>query len=273
MTDLQHKLLAMLEWVITFFQNNNIKYYIVGGTLLGAVRHEGFIPWDDDIDIALPRSEYLKFIDLMGTKVIEGYRLESPYEESTNFLYTYSKLYDTRTTLIERQRRSIKRGLYIDIFPLDGLGDDEHSANKRFKLIDRKNMFLMARTCALRKQRRFLKNIAIIYARCIPFINEKKLALRIDEMSSKYDFETSEYIANLNGAYREKEIFEKKVFGKPTKYRFESIEVFGPEHYNEYLTQLYGDWKKLPPENKRGIQHDFALLDLKKSYLEESDKK
>ncbi|OPZ32559.1 MAG: LicD family protein [Tenericutes bacterium ADurb.BinA124] len=267
MTEMQTKLLEMLKWLTEYLEGNGIRYYAVGGTLLGAIRHKGFIPWDDDVDIAIPRPDYDRLINIFGNR-IGKYVLETPYQNNNDFLYTFSKLYDTSTTLIEKQKKNVKRGIYIDIFPLDGLGTDYEKAIKAFKKVDQKNMFLMTRTCAIRKQRKWYKNVAIILSRIIPFINNKKLSLKIDSLASAILYDDSTYIANLNGAYREREIVKKELFEMPTKYQFETINIYGPSHYDEYLTQIYHDWKSLPPIEKRGIQHDYLLIDLKKSYLD-----
>ena len=267
MSDLQKKLLEMLKWLTKYLDDNNISYYVVGGTLLGAVRHKGFIPWDDDIDIARPRPDYDKLIKLFNG-VIDNYKLESPYENNKDYLYTYAKFYDVNTTLVERLRKKVKRGVFIDVFPLDGVGNTKEESVNFFKKVDKKNMFLMTRVCAIRKQRGFVKNAAIVVSRLNPFVNTKKYSLKVDKLASSKNYDDCNYVANLNGAYREREVFEKSFFGEPTNYQFEDMVVKGPAKYDEYLTQLYHDWTKLPPEEKRGVQHDFVLLDLDKPYLE-----
>ena len=119
---LQQKLLGMLTWLIKYIDDNNIRYYIIGGTMLGAVRHEGFIPWDDDIDIAVPRNDYERLIDLLKSPV-DHYVIESPKGEAEDYVYSYAKLYDLNTSMTELARKNVKRGVYIDIFPLDGIGN------------------------------------------------------------------------------------------------------------------------------------------------------
>jgi len=267
MTEMQVKLLEMLSWLTDYLERHNIIYYIVGGTMLGAIRHKGFIPWDDDIDIALPRDEYNKLI-LGFNNNGEKYVLETPYDNNSDYLYTYSKLYDSTTTLIERQRHNIKRGIYIDIFPLDGLGNSVEDAKKMFKVVNKKNCFLMTQTCAIRKQRKVIKNMAILVSRSIPFFNIKKYSLKVDKFASQKQYDASKYIANLSGSYGEKEIVDKCLFGNPTNYSFENIIVKGPEFGEKYLSQLYNDWMILPPLEKRGVQHDFVYVDLNKSYFE-----
>ena len=268
MTEMQKKLLEMFSWFTKFLDANNITYYAVGGTLLGAVRHKGFIPWDDDIDIAIPRPEYNRLIELFKEKR-DHYVLETPYEKNKDFLYSFSKLYDVDTTLIERQRHNIKRGLYIDVFPLDGAGNNYKEASKIYRKCSRKSILYKASMFAVRKQRKWYKNALIIASRMIPFYNIKKSSLKIDRLFSKYSYENSEYVCNFNGSYGSKEITEKRLFGTPKEYDFEHLKIKGPEFFDEYLTRIYHNWKELPPVEKRGIQHDFILLDLNKSYFDE----
>lgn len=266
LTPLQNKLLEMLKWFHDYCCSNQIRYYAAGGTLLGAIRHKGFIPWDDDIDLVLPRPDYEKLISLFN-EPMNGYILETPYSGNKDYLYSFSKLYDTSTTLIENLRYKCRRGVYIDIFPLDGLGNDEFYM-RNFSKIDRWNMFLMTRTCAIRKDRPTYKNAAIIISRLIPsiIIDNKELAIKIDRLAAMHDYESSDYVANVMGNYREKEIVKKHIFGNPTLYTFENIEIFGAEHYDEYLTKIYGDWRKLPSKEKQVSHHDYVELDLDKAY-------
>ena len=260
MTELQNKLLEILTWFIKFLEDNNITYYAVGGTLLGAVRHKGFIPWDDDVDIAIPRPEYNRLIKIFNKKR-EHYVLETPYDGNKDYLYTYSKLYDTNTTLVERQRKPLKRGVFIDIFPLDGAGNSYEEALSFYKKNNKSNSLLIAKTCAIRKQRKWYKNILIILARLIPFVNLKNLSLKVDNGFSRKGYEENLYVSNFCGSYRTKEINEKRIFGKPQEFEFENIKIKGPEYPNEYLNRIYGDWKELPPTEKRGVQHSFLKID------------
>ena len=107
---LQQKLLDILKWFHLFCEENNLKYYAIGGTMLGVVRHKGFIPWDDDIDVGMPREDYNKFIELTKNKQFDKYVVESIYDNNKDFFYPMVKIYDTTTTLIENTR--YKRTLY-----------------------------------------------------------------------------------------------------------------------------------------------------------------
>lgn len=269
LNSMQEKLLEMLKWFHNYCVNNNIQYYAVGGTMIGAMRHHGFIPWDDDIDIAVPRKDYNRLIHEF-TNIIDGYLLESPYSGNYDYLYSYAKLYDTRTTVVENTRVPCKRGVYIDIFPLDGIGNTYEDAKRYFDKFDKRNMFLMTRTCVIRSDRSWYKNASIIAARAIPnfILDDKKLSISVDQMAASLNDEKSVYVANLMGAYRSKEITLREYFGHPTLYSFEGIKIYGPEKYDEYLQGIYKNWRELPPEDKRNTKHDFVVFDLEKSYIE-----
>ena len=264
-------LLNMMAWFHEQCTSNKLRYYVLGGTMLGAVRHKGFIPWDDDIDVGLPRRDYERLKKLPCFNNINNrYILETPESKARDYNYCFSKLYDTKTTLIENTRYHIKRGIYIDIFPLDGMGNTEEESHATFKIIDKKFKVILTRTTGLRKGRSLLKNMAVIGGRLIPSIifNVKKAIIDINNSCSKKDFDHYDYGGNPFGAWREKEIMNRTIMGNPTLYQFENIEVFGAQDADGYLTHLYGDWKELPPIEKRVSHHDFIKLDLNRSYLD-----
>ncbi len=272
LNSLQEKLLGLLKWFDGFCRKENLRYYIIGGTCIGAARHQGFIPWDDDADVGMPRSDYEKLVSLFEERensIIDGFMLETGKSDAKDFYYTFGKLYDTTTTMTEKTRFNCRRGVYIDVFPLDGMGDTREESLKHFSKIDRKNMFLMTRVCAVEKRRSFYKNAAIVLSRLIPpfIVNDKKLVRKIDEMSAEKDFDKCNYVCNTASTYRSREIMERRIFGTPTEYPFEGEMLYGPENYDEYLTTLYGNWRELPPKEKQVAHHDFIELDLEKSFL------
>jgi len=264
LNDLQAHLLKMLKWFHNYCCEHELKYYVIGGTMLGAVRHSGFIPWDDDVDVIMPRSDYEKIIKLLENPE-DDYIVESPKSEDEEYLYGFAKLYDLRTSMTETLKKPITRGVYIDIFPLDGIGNTLEESYRNYKKIDRANMLLAMKTSAYRKGRVWWKNVAVFVGSLIP-VNAKKLAKHLDSLCSKHSFDEYEFCGNLVSTYRVREIIRKDVFGEPTLYDFEDTQVFGPEKYEEYLTNLFRNWRELPPEKKRCSAHDFANLDLNKPY-------
>ena len=261
---LQQKLLEMFTWLTDYLHKHNLRYYMIGGTMLGAVRHGGFIPWDDDIDIAMPRSDYEKLIELLREPV-DHYVVESPKGDAKDYLYGVSKLYDMNTSMTELTRKGVKRGVYIDIFPLDGIGNTLEESYKNYKKIDRTNMLLAMRVCAYRKDRKWWKNCAVFVGRLLP-LSAKKLTRKLDRLCAEHDFDENAYVGNLMSTYRAREIMSKELFGTPTLYDFEGIKAYGPEKYDEYLTTLFRNWRQLPPEDKRHSAHDFVDLDMDKPY-------
>ena len=269
MNQLQSRLLDIFKWFHQFCKENDLTYYAIAGTTLGAVRHQGFIPWDDDIDVALPRADYDKLLSLMEGKTFGKYILEKPLQNK-DFVYGISKIYDTTTTVVEPTRYNTKRGIYLDIFPLDGIGNDfEQSANDYMK-IKKKMNWVSAKTCAIRKDRKGYKNLAIVFARCIPeFIcGWRKTAKKIDDKLRQKKFEDYDYVVNAYGDYRTKEICKREIYGTPKLVKFEDAFIYVPEKVEEYLTGVYGDFMTPPPVEKQVSHHGFVHLDLEKSYLE-----
>lgn len=273
LTEMQLKLLDMLRWFDTFCRNNKLEYYAVGGTLLGAVRHKGFIPWDDDIDLAMPRDDYIKLEKIMSGKKYGPYVLETQHSNASDYCYPYTKLYDTRTTLVEHCRKPLVRGIFLDIFPLDGAGSDPQEAKKWFKSVYRYYQFYLSRIAALRKDRSLYKNLAIILSRIIPefIIDNIQLRINLDRKCQKYKLSESKFGGNFLGNWGEKELVPLSIIGKPVEYIFEDITIMGIENYDAYLTHIYGDWHKLPPKEKQSTHHDFLKLDLYQSYFEDKE--
>ena len=269
LTELQKRLLPMLAWFHNFCITQNLQYYLLGGTMLGAARHQGFIPWDDDIDVGMPREDYERFLIITKNQKFKNYLVEGIDTNNKDYYYGYSKIYDTGTTLVENTRYQIKRGIYIDVFPIDGVAKQKDEVDKVFNPIYWRYQLLLARTCSIRPNRKWYKNLGIYMARIIPefFINNKKLMLSIDEMCKEREFAKCLYVGNFYGNWGKREIVRKEVMGTPKLYNFENMEVFGVTDYDGYLTSLYGDWRKLPPKNKQITHHDYLYIDLNNSYL------
>lgn len=271
MNRMQEKLVDIMAWFHELCEENNLRYYIIGGTLLGAVRHGGFIPWDDDIDVGMPRSDYDKLKELFDLKKQGKYIIEFPDESNKEYPYLYAKAFDTTTTLIEKCRYRVKRGIFLDIFPLDGAGKSMEEAVKNYQPL--KKVFLLDTmiSCDFLKRREFKKNFAVFIGRIVSplFVRRRKLMSKIDKLCRRYDFEESKIVSNFLGGSYEKGLLPAECFGTPTLMKFESIMVYGVQNPDLYLSSVYGDYMKLPPEEKRISFHDNVLLDLDKGYMEE----
>ncbi|MBO4972973.1 MAG: LicD family protein [Clostridia bacterium] len=264
MNPLQSKLLEMLTWLSSYLNEKGLTYYVMGGTMLGAVRHQGFIPWDDDVDIIMPREDYEKLIEYLKEPV-DHYVVESVFSPEKDFIYNYAKFYDTNTSMTDPAKIPVKRGVFIDVFPLDGIGNTMEESLKNYKKIDFLHGLLAMKNCKFRKGRKPWKNAVAICGWVLP-LNRKKLAQKLDKKCAALPYKDCKYVGYLTSTYRTREIMEKEIYGTPTPYQFEGITVYGPEKFDEYLTNLYHDWRKLPPEDKRVSVHDFVEIDLNKPY-------
>lgn len=263
MTELQEVEFKLLKLFVEFCEKHQLQYFLVGGSALGAVRHQGFIPWDDDVDVALPREDYDRFIEL-AKKEFTGDIFLQTYETDPNYPYNFAKLRDSRTTYVEATYcfTNMNHGIWIDIFPLDGVSKKSGKVTgamkyKLFRVWLR--MWFIYPRCATRAPRKWWWPLDILldifmYPNYIWNVHHH-LNHSIDKIMKKKKYEECYYVANLQGAWFGREIVKREYFGKGSKAMFEGLEVMIPEKYDEFLTAIYGDYMKLPPENKRVQKH------------------
>lgn len=246
--------LNILIYFTEVCEENNLRYYLGGGTLLGAVRHKGFIPWDDDIDVMMPRPDFQKLLSLSINN--ENYNIIKP--GAAGYYYNFAKLVDTRTILEEKGIKRIDGlGVYIDIFPLDGMPETPDALKKRFKELNsiRKRI---NNTCLLKPK--FHRNPFAYLNACRIYNSNKNIDLsslqkKYLDSALKNSFDDSEFVFAAGGAYGARDIFPGKWFEKEIELQFENLSVKAFNGYDFYLTQLYGDYMTLPPEDKRVTPH------------------
>lgn len=245
---------------------NKLSYYLVGGTLLGAVRHNGFIPWDDDIDIALPREDYEKFMHLEDQ--LRNNFIIVDYTKDNNYPYNFMKVENKNTTLIEEmyEHRGGKGGIYIDVFPLDGVPENKYIRKLHFISINFWKTMLILHYCNPQKERSKIKSFIVSMIKGLT--NEKKIHQILDNRMKKYTYKDSKLVINYLGAYKEREMVDKEFFGRGQKVVFEKEEFNGPEKCDEYLKAIYGNYMKLPPKEKQISHHRIKYLNLKKPFTE-----
>ncbi len=252
--ELKNVQMRILDYVDKFCRENNIEYSLAAGTLLGAVRHKGFIPWDDDIDIMMTRDEYNIFIEKWFQAKEHPFVVTN--EESGNSMgYPFGKIYDPNTiTYVGSIERT---GVYIDLFPMDKVVDQEDYLCRRIAI----NNLLKERSRALNWMRakkgdyswiRFIK--AFIEKPKRNFYEYPKLIN--DLAKSKNTEDCPWYYLMVVGAYS-KEPTPKAVFGQYTDIAFEDRVYRTVSDYHTYLTNMYGDYMTPPPIEKRVSHHGF----------------
>ena len=254
--------LVIFREFIGICEKLNLKYYVLGGTLLGAVRHNGFIPWDDDIDVGMPRKDYERFLREAPALLNERYFLQN-HVTDPNWVSNFSKIRDSRTTFIESsvKKFSINHGVYIDIFPLDYHDKaDEEKFFRKFRRYTRRIGLSYWTPGIKQKIKKCL--ISFIPFLCCPSL--KKTVLKRENLMKRNG--KTPYIANYCGAWGRKEIIPAAWYGDGVVLNFEGMNVIAPSNYDAWLTQVYGEYMKLPPEEKRKPHHYTEIVDLEKSY-------
>lgn len=267
---LQQRLLQMLKVFHRVCEEHGIRYYMNSGTMLGAIRHKGFIPWDDDVDLGLFRKEYDHLLSLPKEVWGPDYELIT-FHNTKGYPYCFAKLYDKNSTIVEDGYVKTVGGIYLDIFPHDGAGNHLSTAKLRYRRNFVQYWLLIYRLLEEKKQNP-VKRLLQHWAHTRPVHAwQNKLERRIREL----DCDDCVYVSNYIGRHRTKEVFPKEYFGTPTLYEFEDMQLYGPERATEYLTWLYGNFMELPPEEERSLNHPAQLIDLElpyREYLKEKNK-
>lgn len=256
--DMQGLELDMMKDLHEFCEQNNLCYALGFGSCLGAVRHNGFIPWDDDIDIIMPYPDYMKLIELK--RYSKGRYQIHCIETDPDCSITFAKYVDTYTELNEEETISKPIGVYIDIFPVYGVPSNDKKLNsyiRELKIID----YLLS--CSRKKTytgktiwRTIAQNIIGPYSKlkgCSHFINKTLHIVR------KYPYSNSDYVAYMPATKWKKEIFPKYMLQKRILHLFEDTEFYVPYDSEKYLSLMYGDFTKLPPENERISHHKYSV--------------
>jgi len=259
--------MRMMAWLHGYCTEHRIRYYLIGGSMLGAVRHRGFIPWDDDLDVAMPREDYERFIAGMKGVRAHDYVVETARDGRPDFVYAYAKVYDVTTTVVDSRRVPIRRGLFIDVFPLDGAGDTRRSARMTYRRVTLLKHVLSVLTCAYNPCRSRARNCALVFGAVLrPFLKPRAVLRAIDRACRRHRLCDSAYAGYIVGCRNAKGVVPKAYFGEPALYPFEGAELLGVREPDLYLASLFGDYMRLPPEALRRSNHVFSYVNLEEPY-------
>ena len=247
-------MLEIMDEIHDYCVRSNIPYYLVGGTLLGAVRHHGFIPWDDDMDIGLLRKDYEYLLQHFESK---SGNIEIIHCGNMNhYIWPSAKAVHNKTALIENGYQKSEIGVYIDVFPFDYIDADSYEEARA--IVQKSNRWkdlLTLKYLRVNHNRRLVKNILVIIGKILYVIPSSLLIKKINSYGKLNYTGTEKYICNFSGAWGLKELANASDFARTIQGQFEGREYLLPEGFDDYLHTVYGDYMKLPPEEKRISHH------------------
>lgn len=257
--------LNILKEVIAVCEEYHLLYYALGGTMLGAIRHKGFIPWDDDIDIGMPRENYEAFLKIAPTVLNKRLKLVN-FRTDPQYHYYITRVLDTSTKVVETRYKH--EGKYthasIDIFPLDGSPNNPIIRKfYYFRVMVHRAMMALHYKDGIDPDRKrgIWETILLKVMKTLPtdkMFSAFRQKEKIDRLLREYNMWDSDISGNIMGAYRTVEMVPTEWYGKDSFYTFEDIQIRGLKDYDKYLTHLYGDYMKLPPEGSRKIHFNIV---------------
>ena len=262
-------LLETFSSLIKVLEDNNLRWFVGYGTLIGTIRHKGFIPWDDDIDIIMPRVDYNRLLNLSNS-IDKGYQLLTP--NTKDYPYRFSKYCDNHTTLVETQCSPITIGVYVDIFPYDDFDCSFHTISKlrkRYQKIHRSlnkgynfysPKYVISCILGFRVYSFFEMLKAILYYR----VRRNYYVRRMEEIEAISTPGIGDFAVCLSGLLNDHEILQSKWLDGSINMEFEGISVRVPIGFDSYLRNYYGDYMQLPPIDKRVARHPHVYENLEK---------
>lgn len=249
--DEKKQLLFQLLCVLAdFCDKHNLKYYLCGGTLLGAVRHKDFIPWDDDLDVMMPRPDFQRLYKIVQNESIGGNYIFVDYRQGKS-IFPFGKIIDKNIT-VRCRCNTADENLWLDIFPIDGIPEDERESEKLLKQAQFYKSMLSASVSVFFKGSTKLKSILktpkLIFAHAV---GHDYWCKKLNTLCNLYEFEKSDYVGGIAWSCGAGERMKKEEFLQSVEVEFHGQSFHAPACWHTYLQGLYGDYMTLPPMKQR----------------------
>lgn len=263
--ELQNTMLEILKLVDKICRDNDIKYSLCSGTLLGAVRHKGFIPWDDDLDIRMTRDNYDRFIEVWNEINPKGYSLQNK-ENTPNFPQSFSKIRKNNTTFVQHEweKEKYNTGVFVDVFPLDRIPSGILS--KKLFYFRCYKYLIFTRENLNSEENKVIKSAISILMKITTYKHRMKYRERFIERLKKYDSNKSLNCVAIEMPSMLKVKFPPDVADEYIDLEFEDGKFMCFKKWDAFLTAMFGDYMTLPPEEERLWQHHPLVLDFERSW-------
>ena len=264
MNNLQEAVFDIFKMYVNICDTLHLRYFMVNGSALGARKYQGFIDWDDDIDVAMPREDYEIFC-AKAQSMLPSHIFLQNYKTDRQFPHIYTKLRNSNTTFVENgvEHLEMNHGIWIDVFPLDGYPENK----KQARALEVKKKLLIWKLCCVFRDKSGLKIRMrnFIFRLFGSHRYTAQTIAKLESIISQYD-ENQELWCNHGAATQRKSCVPRNYYGKGNLIEFEGCNVNVPEKIDDYLTLLYGEWHKELPREKQISHHKYIIQDLNQSY-------
>ena len=264
------KLVGILQKIMEICEANNIHWFVGYGACIGAIRHKGCIPWDDDIDICMPRPDYDRFVEICKKTELGDYELAN-LNDTPGYRVHLIRMYDKNSTMYFYTAAFHVAGIFIDIFPIDGASDGNIERNYRYCRFwlkiswHSRSYYSMSDIWKLLKKRKIRLCLLFLFTSLFRYSLQKVSLKMIEKTARKYPYERSMYCKCYDDVvYGMRSVILKEWIEETIWVPFENIQVRVPKYYHEYLTHIYGDYMTPPPDDKKDDRHFVLYLDFER---------
>ena len=256
--EIQLESLKVLEKIDEICKKESITYFVVLGSLIGAIRHNGFIPWDDDLDIAMPRDQYEKFINycINNKDKLGNFKLLH-YKTNKKYVYPIARFSNSNFIAVEEDVKPYGLGAFVDVYPLDGQNPQDMKHLKKINFYAN----FVANFCAYKYCRPAKNKFVFFFKKIVywfmQFVSPKPFLRKLDKLGQKYSFYENERINII--IWQPGKMYYREDFDGVTYHQFENDIFPIPIGYDRYLKTIYGNYNELPPIEKRNGHHFYKL--------------